>query len=178
MLCNALIQPHFDYASSAWYPNLSKGLKEKLQITQNKCIRFCLFLDNREGIRYKHFKKINWLPVWERVKQFIAVIVYKFLNNIAPKYMGDIFNKVQNRQRTRCADESRISIPCRKHEYGKNCLSFLGATIWNSINTDTKLSKTCNNFKHKIKETFFREIKSNEGNVFFVYVPCVLIYYY
>ena len=38
MLCNALIQPHFDYASSAWYPNLTKGLKEKLQITQNKCI--------------------------------------------------------------------------------------------------------------------------------------------
>ena len=25
MLCNALIQPHFDYACSAWYPNLSKG---------------------------------------------------------------------------------------------------------------------------------------------------------
>ena len=22
LLCNALIQPHFDYASSAWYPNL------------------------------------------------------------------------------------------------------------------------------------------------------------
>ena len=24
LLCNALIQPHFDYACSAWYPNLSK----------------------------------------------------------------------------------------------------------------------------------------------------------
>ena len=27
LLCNALIQPHFDYAWSAWYPNLSKKLK-------------------------------------------------------------------------------------------------------------------------------------------------------
>ena len=27
LLCNALIQPHFDYACSAWYPNLSKKLK-------------------------------------------------------------------------------------------------------------------------------------------------------
>jgi len=84
MLCNALIQPHFDYACSAWYPNLRKGLKDKLQIAQNKCIRFCLFLGNREGIRYKHLKKINWLPVSERVKQFIAVSVYKFSNNLAP----------------------------------------------------------------------------------------------
>ena len=24
LLCNALIQPHFDYACSAWYPNLNK----------------------------------------------------------------------------------------------------------------------------------------------------------
>ena len=40
LLCNALIQPHFDYACTAWYPNLSKKLKDKLQATENKCIRF------------------------------------------------------------------------------------------------------------------------------------------
>ena len=28
MLCNALIQPHFDYACSAWYPNLNVKLKK------------------------------------------------------------------------------------------------------------------------------------------------------
>ena len=31
LLCNALIQPHFDYACSAWYPNLNKKFKSKLQ---------------------------------------------------------------------------------------------------------------------------------------------------
>ena len=42
LLCNALIQPHFDYACSAWYPNLSKKLKSRIQTSQNKCICFCL----------------------------------------------------------------------------------------------------------------------------------------
>ena len=28
LLCNALIQPHFDYAISAWYPNLQKTFFE------------------------------------------------------------------------------------------------------------------------------------------------------
>ena len=28
MLCNALIQPHFDYICSAWYPNLNAKLKK------------------------------------------------------------------------------------------------------------------------------------------------------
>ena len=42
LLRNVIIQPHFDYASSAWYPNLTQKLKKKLQVMQNKCIRFCL----------------------------------------------------------------------------------------------------------------------------------------
>ena len=29
LLCNALIQPHFNYACSVWYPNLSKKLKKQ-----------------------------------------------------------------------------------------------------------------------------------------------------
>ena len=36
LLCNALIQPHFDYACSAWYPNLNKKFKSKLQTVQNR----------------------------------------------------------------------------------------------------------------------------------------------
>ena len=85
MLCNVLIHPIFDYACSAWYPNLTKALKKKLQIAQNKRILFCLFMGNREGIRFKHFKEINWLPVDDRVKQFIAVSVYNFANNLSTR---------------------------------------------------------------------------------------------
>ena len=34
MLYNAIIQPHFDYVCSAWYPNLNEKLKQKIQIAQ------------------------------------------------------------------------------------------------------------------------------------------------
>ena len=50
MLCNALIQPHFDYACPAWYPNLTEKMKKKMQVTQNKCISFCLRLDKMHHI--------------------------------------------------------------------------------------------------------------------------------
>ena len=40
MKCNAPIQPHFDYACSAWHTNLSEMLKKKTQIAQNKCTFF------------------------------------------------------------------------------------------------------------------------------------------
>ena len=44
LLCNAMIQPFFDYGCNAWYPNLNKNLKKRLEAAENKCIRFCLKL--------------------------------------------------------------------------------------------------------------------------------------
>ena len=35
LLCNTLIQPHFDYACSAWYPKLNKKFSSKLQTSSN-----------------------------------------------------------------------------------------------------------------------------------------------
>ena len=59
LLCNALIQPHFDYGCSSWFPLLKKNLKLKLQKAQNKCIRFCLNLPRRSHIDPFHYRKIN-----------------------------------------------------------------------------------------------------------------------
>ena len=42
LLCNASIKPDFDYACSAWYPNLTKKIKHRIQNNRNKCMRFCL----------------------------------------------------------------------------------------------------------------------------------------
>ena len=40
LLCIALIQPHFDYGWSSWFPLLKKNLKLKLQKAQNKFLSF------------------------------------------------------------------------------------------------------------------------------------------
>ena len=38
LLCNALIQPHFDYACSAWYPNLNNRLNQNYKYSKtNVC---------------------------------------------------------------------------------------------------------------------------------------------
>ena len=62
MLCNALIQLHFDYAYLAWYPNLNEKMKKK-----------------------------NILPTSKRVDQCINTITYNFVNNTCPYYLNEIF---------------------------------------------------------------------------------------
>ena len=52
LLCNALIQPHAENASSAWYPNLTIKLKHRIQTTQNKCMSFCLLSDKLKHVSH------------------------------------------------------------------------------------------------------------------------------
>ena len=91
MLCNALIQPHFDYACPAWYPNLTEKTKKKVQIMQNKCIRFYVRLDKMHQISEVDFRLINWLPTSKRVDQCINNITSRFVINTCPYYLKKSF---------------------------------------------------------------------------------------
>ena len=105
LLCNALfnltlimclIQLHIDYACTVWYPNLTKKLKHKLHVMQNKCIRFCLKLKCREHILNEHFKKLNWLPINQRLKHCVASTIFKFVQSKCPVYMIEVFRPGEN----------------------------------------------------------------------------------
>ena len=44
---------------------------------------------------------------------------------------------------------------------------YLGATIWNSLlENSLKETKSCNSFKHKVKDKFFKQIKLKEEDVY------------
>ena len=64
-----MIQPFFDYACNACYPNINKKLQMCLQAAQNNCIRFRLKLDDRSSIKSEDLEKINWLLIPESVLQ-------------------------------------------------------------------------------------------------------------
>ena len=75
LLCNALIQPDFDYSCIAWYPLISK---EKT-VSQSSKISACY-----TRILAAHIKEINLLPVELRVKLCTATTVFKYWNQLAP----------------------------------------------------------------------------------------------
>ena len=159
LLCNALIQPHFDYVCSSWFPNLNQKLKKKLQATQNKCIRLCLQLSSRTKLTFQHLEKINWLPIKERVHQSILFHVYKSLNNDSPIYMSDMFKTAsQSKTNTRQA-YSRLIQPLRKTNMELNSISYLGLSLWNKLPENIKHSSSLITFKHKVKEYFLKNLQ-------------------
>ena len=168
LLCNALIQPHYDYACSAWYPSLNKRLSKKIQTSQNKCIRYCLNPDNRAHVGIDEFIKINWLPTKERVAQCICVNIFKFFNKMSPQYMSEIFHPSHSRYNTRMAT-LKLDLPFRQSCPGQKTISYLGPNIWNNLAAETKLRRSVNSFKHDIKKLFFDKLKKQNDDIFFYY---------
>ena len=130
-LCNALIQPHFDYACSAWYRNLTKILKNRIHTSQNKCIHFCLQLDKMTHISHKEFETLNWLPVTERLNQCINSIVFKKANNQCPNYVNEVFQTASENNIQSRGSFLKLNLKCpfRKTNAGQMALSYIGPTI-------------------------------------------------
>ena len=154
LLCNALIQPHFDYACSSWYINLNKSFKAKLQVMQNKCIRFCLKLGKRTHIDAKEFNTLNWLPVEQRFHQCLCVNTFKYFNDICPLYLKDIFQPTERTHINTQSSTLKLNQPLRKSNYGQRNISYLAPVKWNSLPENLKQLENINLFKHKVKDHF------------------------
>ena len=166
LLCNALIQHHFDYACSVWYPNLNKKFKTKLQTHQDKCVRFYLQLDNKAHVGITEFKQINWFLVNYRFRQCLAANVFKFFDDKCPLYMKDIFDKPCISQASTRNSIMKLSQPLRRTINGQLCVSFLAPSVWNNLPNEVKRCTNLNTFKHKVKEYILYKIRQKENDVY------------
>ena len=163
LLCNAMIQPFFDYACTAWYPSLNQNLKNRLQAIQNKCIKFCLKIGNRTRVEPKDFEEINWLNTNDRFNQVVASNVFKYFKMQGPGYMDEIYSRADQGNISTRNSYQRLKIPKRKTTMGLKTLSYVGPSFWNKLPSFLKHAQTLNNFKHKMKEYFFTKFKMKEN---------------
>ena len=105
-ICSALIQCHIDYACSSWYSGLNKQLKKKIQICQNKTVRFIKNLGPRSHIGFLELNSLNMLNVDFRVKQLRLSHVNKIFNGTGPSYLSEQFIKVSDVHFTRGSTEN------------------------------------------------------------------------
>ena len=110
-----------------WYPYLSKVLKNKLQVTQNKIIRFVLNMDSRAHVGSDVFKSLDWLPVSKRVDQIILNHVFKVKADQSPDYMVEHFIRASSIHSygTRFRETGCFSIPTVK-SFGRKTFGYNG----------------------------------------------------
>ena len=90
----ALVQPHFDYCSVAWYGRYSDDM-HKLDVLQKRCARVILGVNSFTPSN-EMFHELKWQKLFNRRNYFTALMVFKCLNGLAPSYLQSKFSYVRD----------------------------------------------------------------------------------
>ena len=155
---------HFHYSCSSWYAGLTKGLKKKLQIVQNKVIRFINSLGPRTRITADILSELNLLNVETRVRQLRLNIVHNFLQylkeNLFPLNYVHQYN-------TRGSRYNFLVPHCRSVD--SSTFYYAGIIDWNSLPELLKELEKPNRFKIALKKFLIEHHHATEPEEFLYY---------
>lgn len=169
LLCNSLVQCHFDYASSSWYSGITKQLKHRLQVAQNKVVRFIHGYDFRTSLTVNDFSSIGWLNVENRVKQLRLNHVHKIYNKKCPSYMYENFCLVSDMHGYNSRNSKCNFYVQPANSFTINTFYYQAVQDWNSLPLCIKNVRNKFEFKRKVKSMLTDNMKLTEESDFIFY---------
>jgi hypothetical protein len=166
LLGNALVQCHLDYSISSWYHGLNKLLKTKLQIAQNRLVRFILDMHPREHIGQFNLDAIGFIKMPDRAAQLTLNHVFNIKNMSAPQYLSNFFTAVSSRHNynTRHSQNSftitHVTGPTKGSFYHNATLN------WNMLPRDIQNIDSKTTFKQKLKAHLAMKSRLEEVRLF------------
>ena len=146
---------------------MSKTLQQKLQVVQNKVVRFILNLGPTSRIDNPTLDKVNMLLVDGRVRQLLLNHVHNVVHNRAPKYLYHNFVSV---------NEHHINYKTRFRAYnmtqavaiGNNASYINALEDWNGLPNNIKGIENNGAFENAVKIHLLNEAKARfaSGYVF------------
>jgi hypothetical protein len=112
-------------------------------------------------MKHEHMKPVlrdlHWLPVQQRIWYKIALLTFKALHGMAPKYITELVEERKSRRALRSASELLLrppKIPKTKF-YGERAFSVAAPTVWNKLPCELRAISGHNAFKKGLKTHFF-----------------------
>jgi hypothetical protein len=153
ILSLSLVQSQMDYACMAWYFQLPKAYKQKLQVVQNRMMRFILDKDHRDHIGRTEFHSINFVNVHNRVTQLSLNIVHKMFYRNTPEYLRSFFirsSDVHSHNTRNCQYNFKIPVSSVNSVVQKS-FSYNVVKAWNALPNNIKGKPQYNCFKQATK---------------------------
>ena len=165
-LVHSMIFSHIDYCNAV-FSLLSEANLNKLQKIQYEAVVFICDLKGKERFQSlsPFLQKLHFLPVRFRIKYKVALMTFKCINNIAPRYLSDMIAlRVPNKHSLRKDNDFFLltspSRPSRKRTEG--AFTFSAPNIWNCLPYSIRCISDLSCFKKALKTHFFTEaFKSN-----------------
>ena len=159
MIFNAIILPHFDYASIAW-SNTDAKYTDPLLALQRRAARVILGVSTSEGI----LRDLKWIPMDVRWTIQRATMVFKISRNLVPGYMAQRFESLSETYSgsgriTRGRSEGNYQPCVSGTNWGRRRLASHGVFIWNGLPGSVKALQTIKKFISALKNLAFTDFK-------------------
>ena len=148
ILYRCFILSNFNYCPLVWHFCGIEDTK-KMERIQERALRFVYsdFTSTYDQL----LKKGNHNMLYIHRLKMMAVEVFKSINNLNPKYIGDLIHEKKNQYELRTS-HSLTQPKCKSVKYGLNTFSYKGPKIWNSLPFKIKNAVSLNAFKKMIRE--------------------------
>ena len=79
-------------------------------------------------------RDLHWLPVEQRIKFKIILLVYKCLNNVAPVYLKEIVHKDRPKRQLRSSTKNLLQVVSYNlKRYGYRAFAVSAPRLWNTL---------------------------------------------
>ena len=147
----SIVEPYLRYCCTVWGCCTEADLK-RLQILQNRAARI-VTNSAYDAHSLPLIKGLGWLTLKELIRFETATTVFKSVNQLCPDYMAQMFQRQREQaMRTLRNTETDLKLPLFRTNNGQKSFAYRGATVWNSLDHQIKLSPSLSNFKLKLKE--------------------------
>ena len=136
-------------------------MQKRLQVSQNKCVRFRLQLDKKTRIGVAKSKEINWLNINDRFSRCDLSIIYNLFNSESPEYFTEIYIPVESSNINTWSSFQRLKQPWRKSNKSLNSVLYNDPSLWNKLPVEIKMSRNTNSFKHNVKNHNLTKMETN-----------------
>jgi len=162
-LSTALIQGHVDYGSVSWFYSLSKKLQHKLQVVQNKMVRFILDKGPMEHIGNIELTNVGFLNPKDRVSQLSMNLVHKIFYGKCLDYLKDNFIKITevHSHNTRGSDFN-FKVP-KINTITSGTFYYNAIKEWNSLPPELRAIESKETFKSSLKCYLFDRASQRES---------------
>lgn len=155
-IVHAFITSKVDACNSLLY-GINNTQLSRLQRLQNIAARMITYTKKTEHIT-PVLAGLHWLPIQQRVKYKLCLIIFKILQGDAPAYLSDLVQIYTPGHRgLRSTKHKLLQEKTTKHVWGERSFQSAAPKLWNSLPDTVKLSKSLNTFKNSLKTHFHRE---------------------
>jgi len=156
-LVHSLVSSRIDYAN-ALLANTPKCELRKLELVFNTAARIITRTPKVAHIT-PVLQSLHWLPISERIDYKIALLTFKALHDMSPKYMMDMLERYTPTRDLRSGKADLLVVPPTKDTtatYHAKAFSVSAPTLWNSLSSDLRKCQSLTEFKKLLKTFLFR----------------------